>query len=51
LGHFVVACSFRNVEDAFVWAFAGVYGPNLDNVRRSLKASPAILARIASEKV
>jgi hypothetical protein len=25
----VVACSFRNVEDNFTWAFAGVYGPNI----------------------
>lgn len=32
----VTACSFRNVEDDFVWAFAGVYGPNLDNVKSLL---------------
>ena len=24
---FFVACSFRNIEDHFTWAFAGVYGP------------------------
>jgi hypothetical protein len=36
LGRFVVACQFRNVEDGLVWAFAGVYGPNRDNVRRRL---------------
>jgi hypothetical protein len=31
-----VACSFRNYADNFTWAFAGVYGPNLDPLRRSL---------------
>ena len=36
VGEFVEASSFRNVEDNFAWAFAGFYGPNLDNVRRSL---------------
>jgi endonuclease/exonuclease/phosphatase family metal-dependent hydrolase len=36
LGRFVVACKFRNVEDGLVWAFAGVYGPNRDHVRRRL---------------
>jgi hypothetical protein len=34
LGRYVVACSFRNVEDGLVWAFAGVYGPNSNNFRR-----------------
>jgi hypothetical protein len=29
-GEFVVAVSFRNVDDDFAWAFEGVYGPNLD---------------------
>jgi hypothetical protein len=24
-----VACSFRNVEDDFTWAFVGVYSPNI----------------------
>lgn len=24
----MMACSFRIVEDNFLWAFAGVYGPN-----------------------
>jgi hypothetical protein len=33
VGSFIVACSFRNVEENFVWAFAGVYAPN-DGVRR-----------------
>jgi hypothetical protein len=32
----VTACSFRNVEDDFVWAFTP-YGPNLDNVRSLLR--------------
>jgi exonuclease III len=36
VGEFSVACSFRNVEDGFSWAFAGVYGPNLDGDRRLL---------------
>jgi len=31
-----VACSFRSVADNFAWAFAGVYGPNLDSLRSSL---------------
>jgi hypothetical protein len=34
MGRYVVACSFRNVEDGLVWAFAGVYGPNSNNFRR-----------------
>lgn len=33
---FLVACSFRTVEDSFEWAFAGVYGPNDDIVKRVL---------------
>jgi hypothetical protein len=36
LGNYVVACSFRNVEDGFLWAFAGVYGPNSNGLRRFL---------------
>jgi hypothetical protein len=36
LGNFVVACSFRNVDDGLMWAFAGVYDPNRDNHRRPL---------------
>jgi hypothetical protein len=28
-----IACSFRSVSDDFKWAFAGVYGPNVDNDR------------------
>jgi hypothetical protein len=36
LGRYVVACSFRNVEDGMIWAFAGVYGPNNINYRRLL---------------
>jgi exonuclease III len=36
LGSFVVACSFRNVEDGMVWAFAGLYGPTRNNFRRLL---------------
>jgi hypothetical protein len=36
VGEFVVACSFRSVVDDFSWAFAGVYGPNIDTFRSSL---------------
>ena len=36
MGRFVVACSFRNVEDGLLWAFAGVYSPNSNNFRRYL---------------
>jgi hypothetical protein len=36
LGRYVVACSFRNVEDGMIWAFAGVYGPNNNSYRRFL---------------
>jgi hypothetical protein len=36
LGRYVEACSFKNVDDSFVRAFVGVYGPNKDNVRRHL---------------
>jgi hypothetical protein len=36
LGSYMAACCFRNVEDGMVWAFARVYGPNRDNLRRRL---------------
>jgi hypothetical protein len=36
VGEFTVACSFRNIEDSFSWAFAGVYRPNSDCYRRYL---------------
>jgi exonuclease III len=36
LGSYVATCCFRNVEDGKVWAFAGVYGPNRDNLRNRL---------------
>lgn len=32
----VVACSFRDCANNFSWAFVGVYGPNLDPLRRNL---------------
>ncbi|KAF5467563.1 hypothetical protein F2P56_017374 [Juglans regia] len=35
IGRYMVACSFKSVSDDFLWAFAGVYGPNLD-VNRSI---------------
>jgi hypothetical protein len=31
VGAFLVACSFRSVNNNFEWAFASVYGPNDDN--------------------
>jgi hypothetical protein len=36
MGEFVLAWSFRSVADDFSWAFAGVYGPNIDALRGSL---------------
>jgi hypothetical protein len=35
-GVYTMAVTFRNVEDHFTWAFAGVYGPNFDRYRRLL---------------
>jgi ABC-type branched-subunit amino acid transport system permease subunit len=34
VGAYFVACSFRNVNDNFEWAYAGVYDPNVDSGRR-----------------
>lgn len=34
VGEFIIACSFRNVEDGFSWVFTSVYGPNPDCDRR-----------------
>jgi hypothetical protein len=36
VGAYTVAVTFRNVVDHSVWAFAGVYGLNLDRDRRLL---------------
>jgi hypothetical protein len=36
VGRYVVACAFRSVTANFDWAFAGVYGPTNDGVRRGL---------------
>ncbi|KAG6663959.1 hypothetical protein CIPAW_02G057800 [Carya illinoinensis] len=36
MGLFTVACSFRSASDGFKWAFAGIYGPNIDRDRRLL---------------
>jgi hypothetical protein len=36
VGEPIFACSFRNVEYQFTWAFAGVYGPNSNCDRRLL---------------
>ncbi len=37
MGEYLVACSFRNIEDNLTWAFVGVYGPNLDSHCRSFR--------------
>jgi exonuclease III len=36
MGQYTMACCFQNVQDHFVWAFGGVYGPNDDVERRIL---------------
>ena len=36
VGEYTVACSFKMVEDNFLWAFAGIYGPNDDTTRQCL---------------
>jgi len=36
VGEFTLAILFRNVEDYFSWAFAGIYGPNSDGDGRFL---------------
>ncbi|KAG6633159.1 hypothetical protein CIPAW_12G029100 [Carya illinoinensis] len=36
MGRYTVACSFKCVSNKFLWAFAGVYGPNPDTDRRLL---------------
>ncbi|KAG6645351.1 hypothetical protein CIPAW_08G116600 [Carya illinoinensis] len=36
VGEFSLACSFSNVDDDFVWGFAGVYGPNDDSSKKLL---------------
>lgn len=36
LVEFIAACSFKSVEDGFLWAFASIYGPNVDSDRKLL---------------
>ncbi|KAG6669188.1 hypothetical protein CIPAW_01G225900 [Carya illinoinensis] len=36
IGEYTVAVSLKMVEDNFLWAFAGIYGPNVDNIRHQL---------------
>ncbi|KAG6636557.1 hypothetical protein CIPAW_11G119300 [Carya illinoinensis] len=36
VGEYFVGCLFKNSEDGFEWAFAGVYGPNLEGEWRLL---------------
>lgn len=45
VGQFTRACSFKSVEHNFLWTFAGLYGPNLDNDKYHLWDK---LARIQS---
>lgn len=37
IGEFTIACSFRSLEDHFLWDFAGVYGPNLGSDKSLLQ--------------
>lgn len=41
--YFLVACSFKNVEDGWKWAFMGAYVLNLDRDRRFLWEELAVL--------
>lgn len=36
IGDYLVSCSFKFMEDGFVWAFACIYGPNVDSSKRIL---------------
>ncbi|KAG6646425.1 hypothetical protein CIPAW_07G008100 [Carya illinoinensis] len=36
IGNYTVACSFKSIADNYLWAFAGVYGANLDKDRSLL---------------
>jgi hypothetical protein len=36
IGVYSLAVQFKNIEDDSIWAFAGVYGPNLASHRRIL---------------
>lgn len=36
VGRYMVATSFKNVEDGYQWSFAGVYGANSNTKRRGL---------------
>lgn len=38
VGEYVVACYFRNVDNVSAWAFAGVYGPNINLYGRNCLA-------------
>ena len=39
VGRFSVSCKFISVSDQFVWAFIGVYGPNVHRDRKIGRAS------------
>ena len=36
MGDYVAVCTLKNVDEGFVWAFVGVYGPNGDSDKRLL---------------
>ncbi len=36
VGHYSISCKFQNVLDQKVWAFSGIYGPNINTDRISM---------------
>lgn len=36
VGSFLVSVQWKDVEDGFIWACSGVYGPNDNNLRGDL---------------
>lgn len=46
VGDFVVAFLFKTVVDGYRWAFAGVYGPNIDHTHNFLWDELASLCSI-----
>ncbi|KAG2724023.1 hypothetical protein I3760_02G199300 [Carya illinoinensis] len=48
VGNYMVAISFKNVEDGYQWSFTGVYGPNSNTERRGLWDELAGLCSLCS---
>ncbi|XP_059431591.1 ultraviolet-B receptor UVR8-like [Corylus avellana] len=46
---YILACTFRNVDDNFVWAFGVVYGPNDDGERSEY--TPRLIKNLEGIKV